>query len=75
MTEDNRDDSGRYNERHPDAKYVEAVKRHSPAGTRDVADDLNVHVETARLRLKQLADDDQLEQGEVGGRLIFTIQP
>lgn len=69
--DDNRDDIGRYEETHDDEDYFESVARHEPAGTRDVADDLDVNVETARLRLKQLAADDELVQQTVGGRLLF----
>jgi predicted ArsR family transcriptional regulator len=69
---DNRDEDGRYNKHHTDQQYINAVRRHEPAGTRDIANDLNVDVETARLRLTNLATKDKLNQSRAGNTLIFT---
>jgi len=69
---DNRDDDGRYTDHHSDEEYVDAVGKHEPAGTRDIANELGVDVETARLRLIDLASKNKLEQSRAGKTLIFT---
>lgn len=74
MTDDPRTDDGRWQAKHTDDQYIKSVENNSPAGTAEIADELDVNVETARLRLRQLADQGDLQMKKIANRLVFRAE-
>lgn len=51
-----RDDLGRRVAAHSDEEFLELLEREGPMSTREIADALDYHIETARYRLERLED-------------------
>lgn len=60
-----RDEKGRFDAEYDEGAILEALEKHQPAGTKEIADEVGCHVNTARNRLEEL-----VEQGRANGKLI-----
>lgn len=65
--------SGPFEEHHTDEDILEYVEREEVVTTREVADHFEYHLQTARRRLKSLAEDGELNQKDVGKRYIWWV--
>ena len=68
-----RDESGRYRREHSDADVLDAVRRHEPAGTSDVASELGIARQSADYRLRQLEDREQVTKKKIGRTLAWFV--
>lgn len=60
-------------ERHSDEEYVNAVSKHEPAGTKEVADTVGVARQSADYRLRQLEDEGRVESKKIGNSLAWSV--
>jgi len=60
-------------ERYSDEEYVDAVREHEPAGTKEVADVVGVARQSADYRLRQLEEDGQVESKKIGNSLAWSV--
>ncbi len=75
MEEMDRDNqSGRFERSYPDRVFMEAVRRHSPASTQEVADEIGIHRRSAQHRLDALADDKRINKKKVGNSLVWSVR-
>lgn len=51
---------------HSDDEFLDAVRRHEPAGTREVADEVGVTRQGADCRLRKLRDEGRVRSKKVG---------
>jgi predicted ArsR family transcriptional regulator len=58
---------------HDQAEYLEAIREHAPASTREIADAVGVTRQGADYRLRQLREDDVVESKMVGNSLVWMI--
>lgn len=58
------DESGRYETKYSENRYLEAVRRLEPTTTGEVAKELDCHRNTARRNLNELAEKGKLEKIE-----------
>lgn len=77
MEEVDRDSkSGRFERSYSDRAFIDAVKKHTPASTQEIADEIGIHRRSAQHRLDALADDDntQIDRKKVGNSLVWSIR-
>lgn len=73
MNEMDRDSqSGRFERSYSDRVFIEAVRKHSPASTREIADEIGIHRRSAQHRLDALADDKRIDKKKVGNSLVWS---
>ena len=73
MTENQRDDHGRFAPEHTDEEFLDAVRRHNPAGTSEVAEAVGCTTQNADYRLRQLEDVAHVESKKVGLSLVWML--
>jgi len=73
MTENQRDDHGRFAPEYTDEEFLDAVRRHNPAGTSEVAEAVGCTTQNADYRLRQLEDMARVESKKVGRSLVRTL--
>ena len=73
MGDRKRDEHGRYNPEHSEAEIIDAVRKHEPAGTQEVADELGIARQSADYRLRQLVDVGNISKKKVGRSLVWTV--
>lgn len=71
MPEDER--SGPFEEQYSDEDLLAFIEANEVVTTREVADEFDYHVQTARRRLKSLAEQERLNQKDVGKRFVWWI--
>lgn len=71
MVEDDR--SGPFEEEHSDEELLAFVAENEVVTTKEVADHFDYHLQTARRRLKSLAQEGELKQKDVGKRFVWWI--
>lgn len=54
-------------------EYLDAVREHEPASTREVADAVGVTRQGADYRLRQLSDEGLVESKLAGNSLIWSV--
>jgi len=69
----NRDDSGRFAAEHTVEEVLEAVQKHEPAGTSEVAEELGVERPSADYRLRRLEDEDRVTSKKIGNSLAWSL--
>lgn len=70
---DERDeDTGKLEQSYTDEEFLQAVREHEPAGTREIAAELGCHINLARQRLRQLVDENRVEEKKIGRELAFS---
>lgn len=66
--------SGRYSDTFSDAAFVTAIQElGGAAGTREIADRLDCHRDTARRRLNQLTERGEVERRDVGDAALWSL--
>ena len=73
MTENQRDDHGRFAPKYTDEEFLDAVRRHNPAGTSEVAEAVGCTTQNADHPLRQLEDAARVESKKVGRSLVWTL--
>ncbi|PCR88669.1 helix-turn-helix domain-containing protein [Natrinema ejinorense] len=63
--------SGDFSPQTSSGKILRVVRRLEPASTGEIADELEVHRNTARYRLKKLEDQRKVEKEEIGGAFVW----
>jgi len=71
MPED--EQSGPFEEKHSDEEILDFIEKIEVATTSEVAEEFSYHIQTARRRLKALADQGELNQKDVGKRFVWWI--
>lgn len=51
---------------HTEDEFLDAVRKHEPAGTREVADEVGVTRQGADYRLRKLRDEGKVQSKKVG---------
>jgi predicted transcriptional regulator len=75
MTERNRDDQGRFSAHCSDREVIEAVRKHEPAATSEVAEELDIERQSADYRLRNLYDEEEIDKKKIGASLVwFTVE-
>lgn len=59
--------------RHSDEEYINAVHKHEPAATKEVAETVGVARQSADYRLRQLDDDGLVNSKKIGNSLAWTV--
>lgn len=57
----------------PEASYVDAVRKHEPASTQEVADECDVSRPTASSHLKILAAGGRIKQKKIANVLVWSL--
>lgn len=70
---DERDDRGRFQPEHDDEEFLEAVREHEPAGTREVGEAVGVTRQNADQRLRSLEDAGMVHSKKVGRELVWML--
>lgn len=65
--------SGPFEKKYSDDDLLAFVEQEEVVTTKEVADHFDYHLQTARRRLKELAQDGQLNQKDVGKRFVWWI--
>ncbi|EMA51977.1 MULTISPECIES: hypothetical protein [Halococcus] len=71
MTE--RDEYGRYAPDHTDGDVLDAVRKHDPAGTSEVAEQLGIARQSADQRLRKLADTGRVHHKKIGAVAVWWL--
>jgi predicted transcriptional regulator len=73
MTDDRRDEQGRFAPEYSGGEFLDAVREHEPAGTSEVADAVGCTTQNADYRLRKLRDAGRVESKKVGRSLVWTL--
>ena len=73
MTENQRDDHGRFAPEYTDEELLDAVRRYNSAGTSEVAEAVGCTTQNADHRLRQLEDASMSGAKKVGRSLVWTL--
>lgn len=73
MTDQERDGQGRFQQEYTVQDVIDAVRKHEPAGTQEVADELGIVRQSADYRLRQLEQDGRVVSKKVGGTLAWML--
>lgn len=65
------DRSGPFEKKYSDDDLLAFIEQEEVVTTKEVADHFEYHLQTARRRLKALAQNGQLEQKDVGKRFVW----
>ncbi|MFW6435611.1 MAG: hypothetical protein ACOCY1_04450 [Halovenus sp.] len=60
-------------DRYTDSKYIDAVEKHQPAGTSEVAEEVGVARQSADYRLRRLRDAGKVTSKMIGGSLAWSV--
>jgi predicted transcriptional regulator len=75
MDEDReRNEGGRFEPEHTDGEVLNAVRKHEPAGTKEVADELGIARQSADYRLRRLLDEGCVSKKKVGNSLVWSAE-
>ncbi|WP_318566920.1 winged helix-turn-helix domain-containing protein [Salinigranum marinum] len=75
MDEDReRNEGGRFEPEHTDEEVLDAVQKHEPAGTKEVADELGIARQSADYRLRRLLDEGRVSKKKVGNSLVWSAE-
>jgi predicted HTH transcriptional regulator len=67
------DRSGPFEKKYSDDDLLAFIKQEEVVTTKEVANHFDYHLQTARRRLKALAQDGRLNQKDVGKRFVWWI--
>ncbi|SEU14235.1 DeoR family transcriptional regulator [Natrinema hispanicum] len=65
--------SGPFTKQVSDEELLEYIKEEEVVTTKEVSDHFDYHLQTARRRLKQLHQQDRLNQKDVGKRFVWWL--
>lgn len=69
-----RNESGQFEPEYSDEEILEAVRKHEPAGTKEVADELSIARQSADYRLRRLLEKGRVSKKKVGNSLVWIIE-
>ncbi|MCX2819971.1 ArsR family transcriptional regulator [Haladaptatus sp. F3-133] len=69
-----RDEQGRVEPRQSDKEVVDAVRKHEPAATKEVADELDMARQSADYRLRKLKEEKRVRSKMVGNSLVWMVR-
>ncbi|WP_458191070.1 helix-turn-helix domain-containing protein [Haladaptatus sp. NG-WS-4] len=75
MSTSERDERGRFSAKHTDDEVVAAVRKHEPAATSEVADELEIKRPSADYRLRQLQEEGTVTSKKIGTSLAWSLTP
>ena len=73
MTENQRDDHGRFASEYTDEEFLDAVRRHNPAGTSEVAEAVGRTTQSVDHPLRQSEDAARVESKKAGRSLVWAL--
>ena len=56
-----------------DSAFLDAVEKHTPASTSEIADEVGCTRRNADMRLKKLADDERVERKKIAASQVWTL--
>jgi DNA-binding Lrp family transcriptional regulator len=56
-----------------DADFLDAVEKHNPASTSEVADEVGCTRRNADMRLKKLADEGKVKRKKIAASQVWTL--
>lgn len=65
--------SGPFEEVHSDDEILAFVEEQEVVTTKEVAEEFEYHIQTARRRLKSLNQEERLNQKDVGKRFVWWL--
>jgi len=68
-----RDRSGPFEKQVSDEEILQFIEQEEVVTTKEVADEFEYHLQTARRRLKSLHQEDEVKQKDVGKRFVWWI--
>lgn len=68
-----RDSHGRIKPQHSDEAVIAAIKKHSPAATSEVGEELGIARQSADYRLRKLADEERVKKKKIGASLVWVV--
>ncbi|MFB6104305.1 MAG: DeoR family transcriptional regulator [Halobacteriaceae archaeon] len=71
MSEDDQD--GPFQKRVSDEDILAFIEREEVVTTKEVAEEFQYHIQTARRRLKELYHDGEIQQKDLGKRFVWWI--
>lgn len=66
-----RSDGGQFTPEHTDAEILAAVRAHEPAGTSEVAGEVNMTRQGTDRRLRRLRDAGRVNSKKIGASLVW----
>jgi len=71
---DRDEESGKYVDTYPTEEFLDAIRAHDgAAGTKEIADYVGCHRDTARRRLIELTDEGVLTRRDVGDAALWML--
>jgi hypothetical protein len=67
------EDSGTFTQEYSDEDFLDAVEKHAPASTAEVADEVSCTRRNADMRLKNLADDAKVKRKKIAASQVWTL--
>ena len=69
----NDDQSGPFEKQVSDEEILRFIEREEVVTTKEVAEEFDYHIQTARRRLKELHQEGEIKQKDVGKRFVWWI--
>ncbi|MEF8843025.1 MAG: winged helix-turn-helix domain-containing protein [Haloarculaceae archaeon] len=73
MSDNERDERGRFQPANSDEVFLEAVTAREPAGTTEIAEAIGVTRQNADQRLRQLEDEGKIASKRIGNSLVWSL--
>ena len=71
---DRDESSGEYEDTYSEQAFLDAISELNGGGTREIADRIGCHRDTARRRLNTLAEEGLVQRRDVGDAAFWTIK-
>lgn len=72
--ERDRNERGQFEPEHSDEEVIAEVRKHQPAGTGEIAKELNIARQSADYRLKRLENEGKVKSKKIGGTLAWSVE-
>lgn len=69
-----RDEDGKFESEYSDEDIINAVRKHEPAATSEVAETLGMARQSADYRLRRLLEENRVSKKKVGNSLIWLVE-
>jgi Mn-dependent DtxR family transcriptional regulator len=73
MSESLRDERGRFAAKYTKEEVLTAIRKHEPAATSEVADELGIKRPSADYRLRQLESEGMVTNKKIGNSLAWSL--
>lgn len=68
-----RNEHGQFKQEHSDEAFIEAIREHEPASTREVAEEIGIYRQSADYRLRRLEDAGRVTSKKAGHSLVWML--